>query len=157
MKCFNCKGETFETVEGHEMKTVVDGIAYTATCPVFQCCLCANMLIDGDNVERFDDAVNRRLAKYMQVGPDALKRLLSAGDIKGKDAAELLDVTATTVSRWVNGRAPIPKAAFIVIAVIALEMIENGCSTTHDDVKFAQPEGGMSFGDIRRYQRGVVR
>jgi hypothetical protein len=76
-----------------EERLEVGGLAFVAELPASRCPACKATAIDGPSLERFERA------------------------------AELLDVTPETVSKWENGKLPVPIPETSTVAALVLDRL----------------------------------
>ena len=127
-RCFNCKGA--DLVAGkHVDRIEVGGHAFTRTVATRRCRRCGEQTIQGQDIESFELDVAAELARHGQLPADAFKYMRRVLGLKAAELAELLDVTAETVSRWENARQPIERRAAALLSAMVLDKVEGRTST----------------------------
>ena len=146
VKCSNCRNTRFQTVP-HKMVADVDGAAYTAMCEAQQCTECVQRILNIDDHEQFVNEIVKVIAKEGRIGPEAFRKLRRHSGVAAQDLARWLEVTPTTVSRWENSKRPAPRAAFIVLSIIALEHIEGETKTRDTLDRSASVRASIATGE----------
>jgi putative zinc finger/helix-turn-helix YgiT family protein len=127
-RCFNCKST--ELVAGeHEDRLEIAGHEFTRALPTLRCAHCGQETIDGSELETFELEVAAELARHGELQGDAFRFMRHTLEMKAADFAELLGVTAETVSRWENGKQAIERRAAALLSSMVLDKLEGRTST----------------------------
>lgn len=115
------------------LKRVVGGHTFEGTVPA-QVCPCGEALISHQALGHFEAAVARALVTAGAADGDTLKWLRKTAGLRAADLADLLGVTAKTVSRWETGETPIDRATLLTLGRLADDAGE-GRSATADALR----------------------
>lgn len=85
------------------------------------CPTCGDIEFDQSALERVDVRIASALARSGVSSPDAFRFMRKAIGLRATDLADLLDVTAETVSRWERGKVGVDARALAVLGTLALE------------------------------------
>ncbi len=127
--CVMCKGRLEAVTVGEVID--VDGHAFAARIPAARCTSCRETFIGAEDLAAFETAVAVRLADAGASSPGAFRFMRKAVGLKASDLAALLDVTAETMSRWENGKLPIPRAPAALLGAMVRDAAE-GRTVTRD-------------------------
>lgn len=114
---------------GYIMKREIDGRTYSGEVPATKCSKCGEVLISGPGLMHFDDALTATLARSGQIGPRGFRWLRGRARLEAKRLAELLDVTAGSVSRWENGKQALDRRAVVIVSALALDALDGADRT----------------------------
>ncbi len=132
-KCPNC-GREGMTDGSRELSRPVGGVTYRATVPALVCPHCGEGTISFQAMGRFEAAIARALVASGAHDGDALKWLRKVAGLRAADLADLLGVTAKTVSRWETGETLIDRASLLTLGRLAVDAGE-GRSDTADALR----------------------
>lgn len=127
--CFSCKSKRVEAawvpVERcfGDVRVVIDDV------PVERCADCGEWAVGLDEGQRAD-----QLAALVALGagvrtPDLLKRSRKLAGLRAAELAELLGVTAETVSRWENGHRQAEPAVWNAFADLVDDALRGSTAT----------------------------
>ena len=102
---------------------------FTALVPGFRCTHCGETYIDGPALGHFEECVATELARAGASSGEALRFMRKTLGLRGSDLADLLDVTAETISRWETGKWPLDRRAMALVAALASERVEGRATT----------------------------
>ncbi len=132
-RCFNCKSTELVAAE-HEDRIEVAGHKFTRSIPALRCARCGEETMKGADIEAFELEVAAELARHGELPADAFRFARRTLGMRAVDLAELLDVTAETVSRWENGKQAIDRRAAALLSSMVLDR-EEGRTSTLDRLK----------------------
>jgi putative zinc finger/helix-turn-helix YgiT family protein len=102
-KCPTCgKGKLRKGVT--EQTVTVSGTSFTGPVPAEVCSECDEALVTAADLERFELSVAAEIARLGLRSGDGFRFMRKALGLSGVATAELLDVSAETVSRWEHGK-----------------------------------------------------
>lgn len=129
-RCYKCKSEDIRRESRDETYTFGDA-EITITSDDWQvCAACGEAVISGPDLQKVEQAVAQQLARSSNISGASLKWLRSVGlGLKAKELAEVLDVSAETVSRWENDAAPVDRATWMLVAEIVKQSPEARAAT----------------------------
>jgi DNA-binding transcriptional regulator YiaG len=110
-------------------KRELDGRTYSGEVPATRCNKCGEELVGGPGLVLFDDALTATLAKSGNVGPRGFRWLRGRAQLEAKRLAELLDVTAGSVSRWEHGKQALDRRAVALVSALALDALDGAGRT----------------------------
>ena len=105
----------------HVYRRGFDGRSFLAELAATRCGNCGELLVSGPAGMDADKAITLALARSGEVGPQGFRWLRRAAGLEGKRLAELLDVSAGTVSRWENGKRALDRGAVALVCALALQ------------------------------------
>ncbi|OGQ17536.1 MAG: hypothetical protein A2138_08355 [Deltaproteobacteria bacterium RBG_16_71_12] len=103
----------------------VSGRTFEATVPARVCPVCGEKVIDGKLLLRKEREVAAILAREGPIDGASFRFMRTTLGLRAADLAALLDITPETISKWENGRNPVLRSAWLVVADIT---IENGAA-----------------------------
>ena len=102
----------------------VCGHRFTTQLPAGRCVVCQQVVIQSEQVRRFEQAVAAELAKAGVRGGDAFRFQRTTLGISEAGLAELLDVPAEYVGYWENAKWRVDPRALAVLAALVLARFE---------------------------------
>ena len=126
-KCAVCQGE-LESAEVAQEVTV-GPTTFQGSVPGRRCAACGETFTSAAQASRFDVLVARELVQSGASSGEALRFMRRARELRAADLADVLGVTPETVSRWENGKHPIDRASWAVLAALVTEGIEGATAT----------------------------
>lgn len=102
----------------------VSGRLFTATLPALTCPVCGETVVDGKVLLQKEREIGAALAREGPVDGASFRFMRTTLRLRAADLAVLLDVTPETISKWENGRNPVLRTAWLVVADMALENVE---------------------------------
>lgn len=111
-----------------------------ASLPAVRCTSCANAAFEYSDLERFDLEVARALVDHGVRSPEAFRFMRKALSLRGADAAELLGVSAETVSRWENGKLRPDTNAIVVLGGLVADRLAGTSATLERLRALADPK-----------------
>ena len=127
-RCFNCKSTELVAAK-HEDRLEVAGHKFTRSIPTLRCSRCGEETMKGADIEAFELEVAAELARHGELPADAFRFMRRTLGMKAADLADLLDVTAETVSRWENEKQAIERRAAALLSSMVLDKLEGRTST----------------------------
>lgn len=127
-RCFNCKSSELVAAE-HEDRIEVAGHKFTRSIPALRCSKCGEETMKGVDIEAFELEVAAELARHGELPAGAFRFMRRTLGMKAADLADLLDVTAETVSRWENEKQGIERRAAALLSSMVLDKLEGRTST----------------------------
>jgi putative zinc finger/helix-turn-helix YgiT family protein len=126
-RCVECggpvgAGTAEDTIRVGKARVVV-------TYPVRRCGKCGEEYVDGEVSRRIDLLVAARVAELGEVSGEAFRFARKALGLRAIDLAELLDVSADTISRWERGAVAVDRAALALLAAAAADALDNRTTT----------------------------
>ena len=106
---------------GHLFRREVSGRLFTATVPAKVCPLCGEKVIDGKILLQKEHEIAASLAREGPIDGESFRFMRTTLRLRAADLAVLLDVTPETISKWENGKNPVLRTAWLVVADMALE------------------------------------
>jgi DNA-binding transcriptional regulator YiaG len=113
-RCSRCDGGLL-TVNA-EVTREVAGHAFVGSVPARKCNACGEITFEGSILQRFDLHVATRLADSGVCCGAAFRFLRKAIGLRAVDLAELLDVSAETLSRWETDKRSVDRGSLAVLA-----------------------------------------
>lgn len=129
MKCVECGGTKFE--EGtHDQKYVVasspsDSIVFRVQSKADRCMKCGSMLVESREMGAGELRAAGWLAKHNIVSGASFRFMRKALMFRANELADLLGVTAESISRWENGRLAVDRRVWFLLAEIVLDRVED--------------------------------
>lgn len=97
----------------------VCGHTFTAQLPAERCGACGQVVIQGDEVRKFEQRVAVEIAKAGMRSGEAFKYLRKASGFSPEDLASLLDVSPEFIGYWEAGSWPVdPRASGVLISLV---------------------------------------
>lgn len=118
-RCPQCGG-AITPAKKHQTE-IVDGTTFIVKLPAFACRECRGVFMEGHALERVDLEIACVLATRASASGAGFRFLRKALGMRAHDLAELLNVTAETISRWENDQRAVDGNAWIVVGSIVLE------------------------------------
>jgi DNA-binding transcriptional regulator YiaG len=119
-RCARCGGPVVRSRK-HEMVRVVDRTSFVAKVSSSVCRKCSAVFLHGRSLEEVDLEIGCRLAIHGRASGASFRFMRKALALRGAEVAELLGVTAETVSRWENGQRAVDPIAWISLGSLVLE------------------------------------
>lgn len=123
MKCVECGGTKFKDAK-HEQKYVVDSIVFRIESKADRCVKCGSMLVASKEMGRGESLAAGWLASNNIVSGASFKFMRKALMFRANELADLLGVTAESISRWENGKLGVDRRVWFLLAEIVLDRIE---------------------------------
>ncbi len=131
-RCPSCGSTTVATVADRSLS--IAGLSFVGSLPAARCTACEEVAFEYADLERFDLEVARALVDHGVRSPEAFRFVRKALGMRGADAAELLGVSAETVSRWENGKLRPDTNAIAVLGSLVADRLA-GSSATLDRLR----------------------
>jgi DNA-binding transcriptional regulator YiaG len=145
-RCPECKSRELRPVLKEETAQVefrfrgTDRVAsYVTRLPVTRCRACGQEFETGADLERFELHVARAALDMGVLAGGILRYARKALGLRATDLAELLGVTAETVSHWENDRTEISRAAWVAIGDLVEDRINGVEATRNRLAAFGKP------------------
>lgn len=123
-KCPDCKQAKTLVESRYTISYTISGVRFMVEVQSVLCESCGSRLYGDEALEKAELAVAIELgARGVRTG-EAFKFIRKAIGMRATDLAELLDVTAETISRWEREAVEIDHAAFAVLGALASERRE---------------------------------
>jgi DNA-binding transcriptional regulator YiaG len=100
------------------------GHTFTAQIPAEKCQSCGQIVVQGDDIKRFERRVAVELAKAGTRDREAFKFLRKAMQIEPRDLAYILDVPEEFIGYWESGSWPVDPRAHAVLRSLVLARLE---------------------------------
>jgi DNA-binding transcriptional regulator YiaG len=100
--------------------TEVSGHNFTAKMPATRCTACRQVVIQAEQVKKFERCIAVELAKASVRSGQAFRFLRTVLEMKPAALAELLDVPAEYVEYWESAKWPVDPRAMAVLASLTL-------------------------------------
>jgi YgiT-type zinc finger domain-containing protein len=126
-KCPSCGGRLLKTRT--EEVVEVAKRRFVAKLPAQACRACGTTEVDVKALERLELEVACELARRGPACGETFRYLRKALGMRALDLAELLDLTAETVSRWENDQRAVDGPAWIALGSMVLEKAQQSTST----------------------------
>ncbi|MDB4997961.1 MAG: helix-turn-helix domain protein [Myxococcaceae bacterium] len=126
-KCASCEGRLART-RIEEILEVANR-RFVAKLPARVCRSCDKTYIDAKALERLELEVACELARRGPACGETFRYLRKALGMRALELAELLDLTAETVSRWENDQRSVDGPAWIALGSMVLEKARQSTST----------------------------
>ncbi len=126
--CVRCGSKRPKPATVEERLEVGDRL-FTAELAGFVCPNCGERYVSGATLERFEGAVAGALARGGAAEPAAFRFLRKTLGMKAAALADLVETTPETISRWENGKQPIDRRAFALLADLVLDHLEGRTQT----------------------------
>ena len=139
----------------------VSGRVFTATVPALVCPVCGEKVIDGPLLLQKEREVAAALAREGPVDGDSFRFMRTTLRLRAADLAALLDVAPETISKWENGKNPVLRTAWLVVAGHgARERRQGSDATPFESGSNPSPRESVrasGFGSMRRRLGGGRR
>lgn len=122
-----------------EIVHVVAGHRFLVTISAKSCAACGTSYLDAASVEQGELEIACWLALRGPPDGAALRCVRKALGVRAIDVADLLGVTAETVSRWETGQRRVDRAAWIVLGTLLLEKAEVAAHTRERLERLSSP------------------
>jgi DNA-binding transcriptional regulator YiaG len=119
-RCVECRNKRFKLSTMPD-RVEISGVVFSGELAARQCVKCGQQYARADELGRFELAVAERLSSLGIRTGDAFKFMRKTLGLRAIDLAELLDVTAETVSRWETGE-PEARAFALLGGMVAERM-----------------------------------
>lgn len=130
--CASCGNHEFRKItETLSAGFPASGVTASAAVAGSQCTRCRETHVPPSVVQEFALAVAAELADRGVRTGEAVRHMRKALGLRAADLAGLLDMTPETISHWETGKAPIGRAAFVVLGAMVQDVLE-GSSRTRD-------------------------
>jgi hypothetical protein len=128
MKCTTCDSDrgAVRDVERRESRAGVD---FVTQLPARVCLDCGGALFAGPVLEKLDLAIALWLARSGRVDGESLRAMRKALGRAAKELADLLGVSAETLSRWESGAMPMDPHAFVIVGGMVADRIADRAET----------------------------
>jgi YgiT-type zinc finger domain-containing protein len=113
-RCNRCQGAL--VAKKVDATREVAGHVFIASLPARQCKACGEISYEGAVLQRFDLHVATRLAESGVSSGAVFRFLRKALGLRAVDLAELLDVSAETLSRWETDKRAVDRGGLAVLA-----------------------------------------
>lgn len=123
MKCADCGGTKFKDVR-HQVEQRVAGVRFSVDTRARKCGQCGELYFTCAALEDAELGMAAELARRGVRNGESFRFMRKALGMRAADIAELLDVSADTVSRWERGAAVVDHSAFAVLGALAAERRE---------------------------------
>lgn len=100
------------------------GHTFTAQLPAEKCRACGQIIVQGDDIKRFELRVAVELAKAGIRDKEAFKFLRKAMQLDPKGLAHILDVPLEFIGYWESGSWPVDPRAHAVLCALLLAKLE---------------------------------
>jgi len=100
------------------------GHTFTAQLPAEKCRACGQIIVQGDDIKRFELRVAVELAKAGIREKDAFKFLRNALQLAPAGLAHILDVPEDFIGYWESGSWPVDPRAHAVLSALVLAKLE---------------------------------
>lgn len=127
-KCPACSASGLSTQSERQTRKI-GAFTFRADLPALVCRKCGESYVAGPDLQRFELAAARELAHLGVRSGEALKFMRKAAGLKAAELAELLGVSAETISRWETDKVPIDWAAFVAVGSLVADKIEGRTDT----------------------------
>ena len=95
------------------------GHTFTAQLPAERCGACGQVVIQGENVRKFEQRVAVEIAKAGLRSKEAFRYLRTASKFSVEELASLLDVSPEFIGYWESGDWPVdPRANSVLISLV---------------------------------------
>ncbi len=122
-KCYAC-GSKRLTESKREVRRPIGSRVFTGSYPALACAACGEATADSRAVLAIELGIARELAEAGPRNGDEFKFLRKMTGLRAVEVAELLDVSAETVSRWENDKQALERRAVAIVAGLVLDRIE---------------------------------
>jgi DNA-binding transcriptional regulator YiaG len=106
-------------------KAIIAGRTFAAELPARVCKACNESLVDQDTLEVFGLLAGKTLADAGEITGPAFRAMRVALGLSGRAVAEELGVPPETISRWENGERPVDRFAWLVLAAIVTDQVDD--------------------------------
>jgi len=105
----------------YEYLAKVGDRVFTASLAPRPCPTCGRALVPWNGIHRADSLVAEHLAREGPISGDSFRFIRKAAGLTAVEIAALLDVTPEAISKWENGKNPMPRAPWLVLSEVALD------------------------------------
>lgn len=126
-RCSRCDGAL--TSRKVDVSREVAGHVFVASLPARFCKACGETSYEAAVLQRFDLHVANRLAEAGLGNGMAFRFMRKALGLRAVDLAELLDVSAETLSRWETEKRALDRGALAVLAACVRDALAGRTST----------------------------
>ncbi len=121
MKCPMCHASELVDTKTRDSIKIGGRTFVVEDLPAEECPACGEVLIGAVPLMEFDREVARYLAEHGPINGETFSFIHSAFGITYDDLAPMLGVAQSTLSRWANGKRPVDRNAWFVLASLVLE------------------------------------
>lgn len=125
--CVQCGGNlirAFETIE-----TQVDEHTFVVEAPAQECTKCGEKYVTGVVHENLDLLVAQKLSQAGILSGAVFRFMRKTLGLRAVQLAQLLSVTAETVSRWETEKREVDRAAFVVVGTMISDALAHRTDT----------------------------
>lgn len=124
-KCTNCRASARTFRRGsREQRYQVGATTYRTSVPMDQCPKCREGFIKGPDLHHAELGVAAEVARRGPASGETFRFMRKILGVRGNEMAELLGVRPETVSRWEQGKGDVDRAAWALVAGLAMEAAE---------------------------------
>ena len=124
-KCTSCgaSARTFRKTT-REQRYQVGETTYRTSVPMEQCPKCGEGFVEGPRLHQAELDVAAEVARRGPAAGETFRFMRKVLGIRGNEMAELLGVRPETISRWEQGHGDVDRAAWALLAGLAMESAE---------------------------------
>jgi DNA-binding transcriptional regulator YiaG len=126
--CTSCGGTTFEAGPT-PAELLIGPRIFTANVASQTCTACDAVYFEGPEMVALELEAARWLAENGFVSGEEFRLLRKTAGLRAVDLAELLDVSAETVSHWETGKHPFDQGTRTTLAALVLDKLDGRTST----------------------------
>ncbi len=117
-------GASGKTAAKHSFRRTVAGTTFTAAVDVEACAGCGDVYVPASLMIAFERAIAAELARSGPITDETFRWLRKAAGVERNELAQILGVTPETLAGWESERRPVDRAAWLVVASLALDGVE---------------------------------
>lgn len=128
-RCIHCESPAPLADSTAEASLEVTGHRFVAAVPAKRCSSCNRVYFEPSALERFDRRVAVALADAGASSGSAFRFMRKSLGLRASELAQLLDVSAETISRWETEKRSVDRGALALVGGLVRDALEGRTST----------------------------
>jgi DNA-binding transcriptional regulator YiaG len=117
--CDDCADTLGDTTTGH--RQAVGGVTYTTEIVADLCSVCRKVTLDPASGQNADERIARHIAEHGPMTGEGLRFMRIAMGLHAAGLGEMVAQSAAMLTRWESNKAPIDRAAWLIVGSLVLE------------------------------------
>lgn len=132
MKCATCSKNVSLKAATAEHIVRVDGHDFRGALAATRCPSCGETYVDGEEIGRFELRVAATLARAGNVSGPSFRFMRKALGYQAKEMIDVIGTPPETISRWEKGARDVDRFAWVTLATMVVEKVEDLSPVTRD-------------------------